>query len=771
MSTACKKMLLRLLGLSFAILFMVGCGIISSVSLVNELAPIQNQRATNARLDLLALEEIDTLIKLDNRRLAKQMDTGLKTQAAMTGQFTFRKLKLDFGKQLVSLVAVVDITDPQGHVISASVSGDILLYFSGAKLEWFPRFKQLTISSKDFTFNDGSYAESVPELTQWALQRVNSDITEALIEQGNNTIPLNAVPLGEVQVGAALPGFADSLARHTQALRGIFMVVGSAMLIDSSFTTIALDMAFIPDLSTCPADVTVSRAEFVSDIRSREPVGIIRQLNNTTDVRFFYSEISGAKRPLIIIHYWFADGRPVALEELAVGPSERWRTWSGKGSAHSDANHWEVLVVEKESGCILHSKSIRTLESDTAITDVDPTQARQSFAVLKDEFKKRTADFSISAEKPGIVLIEVRRAFLQEVLQASLADLNMDAEFDSASLSDQQFIARLQPFDIEDIICEHRSCPKTTVCKTILTQCKRLRDTRDCTSCLFRNPLNNRCISEASDPLCAASRNRQNAKYDVDRIACITNAETSKRECDQLNAQTVRSCQIESGFEDSACESVKSSIKRLKQGAPLAHVSAQTRTKGTLSANFSNFRIEGNLTRLKLDMTLKSDLQLNGELNFSPGNIIRPLANCITTWSGPFKNRFTTTPVVKNLLSTFEESNSTLTANWSGFGLTIDTSPSPLESIFVGNPQLLANCKIGLTVNQVEQAFAGEDAEFFRGRIELEIQPLPTKIHLAPSTIKFGEMIYSAEARLSELHLRYDIEDKKVHRFSILEKR
>jgi hypothetical protein len=100
-----------------------------------------------------------------------------------------------------------------------------------------------------------------------------------------------------------------------------------------------------------------------------------------------------------------------------------------------------------------------------------------------------------------------------------------------------------------------------------------------------------------------------------------------------------------------------------------------------------------------------------------------------------------------------------LTASWSGFGITIDTQPSPLESMFVNNPQLLANCNIGLTVSKVEQAINDDDAAFFRGKTDLIIHPLPTKIHLAPASIVFGNMVYSTNARLSSQHLKYDIRE------------
>ncbi len=753
--------LTRLFCLTIAMQFMVGCSVLLPAVPNTDLASFHNQHIASAELALQRLKETDTLIKLNNRWLSNQIKRELKIQAASFGRYNFRRLKLDFGKQGVSIEALVDIGDKQGNTISASVFGNISFGFSGTQLGWLPRFSQLNISSKKFTYEGNSYTEPSEQLTIYVLQHLNTDFVEALNEHNHNTIALNAVPLGEVQVGASLPGFAKSSAQHQQPLKGVFIVAGSAMLIDSSVTSIALDLEFIPDLSTCPADVIVSRAEFANNINAREPEGIVRNMNSAADIRYFFSEISAAERPLTIIHYWFANGMPLAVEELSVGPSERWRTWSSIGSTQDPADHWKVLVVEKESGCILHSKSIRTLETETAITTVDPTQVRQAFAALHDAFNSKTVGFSITEDTPDIALIEMRRPFLAEVLQASLADLSVDAEFDNTALSSLQFSASLQPFDTGDIICEHRVCAPVPACKANLAQCKRLRDTRNCSSCLFRNPLNNRCIREAIDPLCEASRARHNAKYSADRATCIAHAETSKWECDQLNAQAAHSCQIESGFENSVCESMRNSMKSLKGGASLATVSAQTNSKGTLSVNFSNFRIETDLTRLKLDITLNADLQLDGTLSFSPSNSALPLNSCIAAWSTPFKTRFATTPTVNNLLSNFEASNNTLAAHWSGFGLTIDISPSPLESVFVNNPQLLASCKIGLTVKKVEDAFAGDDAEFFRERISLEIQPLPTIIHLAPATIESDNRVYSAEAQLTAQNLRYDIKDPK----------
>ncbi|MGB7451976.1 MAG: DUF2914 domain-containing protein [Lysobacterales bacterium] len=738
---------------------LVTCSMVPTQTHDTELYSLQNQRAANAGLAVLALEDVDTLIKLDNDWLAQQFAAVLKAQSALGGVYRFDKIKTVFKNQYIHLRTIVEIKDEKGNTISAALSGDILLNYSGNGLEWRPRFNQLQIRSKNFTFSGRSYNEPDAELTQTTLQNLNAVLVKAVIENDSNTIPLNPVPLGKIQLGASLPGFTESNAETTQSLRGVFMIAGSAVLIDSSVTSIALDLAFIPDLSTCPADVTVSRAEFVKDIASREPVDIAGDINNPADVGYFYSEIAGAKRPLTIIHYWFADGLPMVVEELEVGPSERWRTWSSKGGTNSNAAQWEVLVVEKESGCILASKSIHTLESETPITRVSQDQARQTFTELQNAFSGRTSGFSINNDKPGIALIEVRRPFLQDVLQASLSDLSIDAEFDSSGFSVLPFSAKIQSFDAENVMCERRVCSPTPVCKTSLTQCKRIRDTRDCSSCQFRNPLNNRCVSEAVDPLCEAARNRQNARYEEERRICVTRAENEKRECDRLNAQVFSSCRIEAGFEESTCESVKSGLKAIKRGTPLALFNTQAHSTGKLSVNFSNFIIKDDLAGLMLDMSLQSGLQLDGKLNFKPVNNKLPLAKCIAEWSVPFSSRFAGAPVINSMLGKLEQEPGMLTAYWSGIGITIEAQPSPLESIFVGNPQLLANCHIGLTVSDVEQAVAGGDAAFFRGQTDLIIQAIPTKIHLAPASIQFGNKVYSANANLTAQHLQYDIRE------------
>jgi hypothetical protein len=244
-----RKVMTRILCLAAVTQFMFACTSLQQTGSVVEQVSIQNQRVASAELALLELDEIDTLVKLDNHRLAEQISTVLSAQAANSGKFDFRKLKVRFNKQYIALESVLEISDHTGNVISASVYGDISLNYSGNHLEWFPRFNQLQVSSSNFSFEQGTYVEPTSELNHMLLQRLNADLADVIILNDNNKISLKAVPLGEIEVGASLPGFARSAASETHLLNGIFIVVGSAMLIEPSVTSIALDLEFHPNLS------------------------------------------------------------------------------------------------------------------------------------------------------------------------------------------------------------------------------------------------------------------------------------------------------------------------------------------------------------------------------------------------------------------------------------------------------------------------------------------------------------------------------------------
>jgi hypothetical protein len=754
-----RNMLTRILGLAVLVQCVFGCASLQPTGSVAPDDSLQSQQISSAMAALQELDDIDLLIKLDNKQLAGQISSGLKAQAALSGKYDLKDLKVEFLKQHIALASDMEIADTEGNIISASVYGDVSLAFSGNRLEWFPRFRRLQVSSTEFTFEQQSYAEPGLELNQSLLQRLNTEISEQIMLHGNNTVPVNAVPLGRIQLGASLPGLANSQALGSEALNTAFNVNGSAILVEPSATSLALDLKYRANLSSCPAGVTVSRAGFASEIADREPRGMAGNMNDAAAVQYFYSEISGAKSPLTIIHYWFADGQALVVEELPVEPSARWRTWSSRGSSQTDASRWEVLVVEKDSGCIFHSQSIRTLRAETGTSQSAAASGIKSFSELRKDFKSRTNGFSISKEKPDIALIEISRSFLRDILQASLTGMALEADFDQTLRPQLKISALMRPFEANDIVCEHRSCPPAPTCNVSLTQCKRLRDTRDCLSCLFRNPLNNRCISEVEDPICEAARNSRNAKYEAEWTNCIADAEAARLDCDQLGAQALRSCEIESGFEQSVCESVKSELAKQNSEIPLTTSEAQAAIEGRISIVFSDISIDGDFARLRMDMALRSRMKLNGQLKFSPGNLPGSLTNCVAAWNAPFTSRAVTPQVANSMLTDLLQTGNTFTANWSGYILPVDIVPSPLESMFVDNPSLLANCSIGLSVSDVESVFTGDDADFFTGQLGLEIQPQTATIQLSPATMRYGKDEYQGQAVINATHVRYDIAD------------
>lgn len=712
-----------------------------------------NAIAANQRL--LKLADTDVLLKFNNQMLAAQMQSSLMQYLSESGQFLPQSIHVKFDKQFIGLTANLLVMDDLGEALKVSATGEIRLAASADGLEWLPSLDQIQISSSDFTFAGGTYPEPVPELEQQLLQLINAAIKKGQGSSRYNHISFQAVPMAKVEIGTRLLSFNDVTVSQSVQLKGMFFVTGSAVLIEKSSTSFLLDVSFKPDLATCPADIRVSRAMFTRNIESREPIGANQNMDDADDLRFFFSEISGATRPMTVIHYWFADGQAVVVEELPVGPSEKWRTWSSKGNVGIPATHWRVLVVEKQSGCILYSQSIRTVDKHpfTALKPVDSGQ--HVFADYQQAFRSRMADFPSALAQPEISLIEIRSHFLKDVFQSGLNDLQIETVFDPVDLQTGNQLADLSPFETENIVCQSQQCAEPLICSTNIAHCKRQRDNRECSSCLFHNPLNNRCMQMEEDPICVAAKNRQNAIYESDREACIASAELNRQDCEQLSRQIAQSCEIESRAARSACEASKMEIASLKAGAMLARVKADSHISGRISTLFSSFKISGDFEQLQQDITLKTRLSIQGQLDFEPTSSQWPFSSCINAWQGEFSNRAISATRLNSMIAPLLVHKDTFTAAWSGIVLPLAMTSSPIESVLVANPRLLAACSIGLTVQQVEQAISGEDADFFTGKLKLIVQPLATRIELNPATIEFAGHNYTGLAQSSTGFVSY----------------
>jgi hypothetical protein len=721
-------------------------------------SPIESQRVSLAIASLRALEEIDAYIKLDNGPLQDQIRDGLRAQAAETEDLEFSRIKVHISRQVIALEATLQITDGPDDVLSAVLSGDVILTFSGNQLNWLPRFDQLKVSDSVFVSEGQSNSEARSEFEELLLRRVNREITDAVIVLGRNVVSINPLPLGQIEVGAALTNFRDVASTNTHALGGVFTIAGSAILIEPTATSIAVDLGFIPNISDCPADLVVSRSTFAREIRDREPLGVTRMLNENVATSHFFTEITGATRSTAVVHYWFADGRPVQLEELAVEPSYRWRTWSSMTIDPGLARNWEVIVVEKETGCILHSLAILA-NPDAEPVPESAAVEQVSFATFRDEFEQRVDGFSILDERPDVALIEVPRPFLRDALHASLKDIQILVDFDADGLPVEKLSGNLQPFNADDIVCAERECAAQRECNAGFTQCTRQRDSRDCTTCLFRNPLNNRCVKEGIDPICEAAKTAQNSRYEAARSACLKQEATARQDCERLRSQEIRSCEIEAASEQSACEASHAVVQKHSDTATFAGVSMEVKTAGGLAAIFSEFEIEGDLTGLRQDMRFSAALELSGVIRFAPEKELGPLAGCMNAWQKRFDSVVALHQLSNSMIGTIVPTKTALVTEWTGHVVAASISPAPLEAMFVDNPNLLADCQIGLTVNKVAAAVTGDSSEYITGNYHFEIQPTPSRIDLGEASVAYGENVFIAEPQLSPTHLKYEVKN------------
>lgn len=734
------------------------CSVVDRFLPVSESPAEEHLRAAAAMTTLENLAEIDALVRLNNDPLTQRIGAVLEDQAVASASFSFRRLRVHAARQLIRLEADLNVIDGAETPLQAELEGDVLLTFSDGQLVWLPHFNALRVNDTEFMHHGEFFAQATPELEAALLARVNKDIADAVIVLGRNLVRLNALPLGSIEVGAALTDFPGVIAAGTHDLGGVFTVAGSTIMIDPSVTSIALDLEFIPNISSCPADVYVSRSTFASEISNREPVGITRVFDDSGAESHFFTEISGATRSTAVIHYWFADGEPVWLEELAVEPSYRWRTWSSKQIDPRLGRHWEVIVVEKQTGCILHSQAIRV---DPALM-LDEEQGRPppgSYAAFSVAFLERMSDFTIGDQHPDVALIQVHRSFLNEALHTSLKDIQIVVNFDGEDLPPRRLGGVLEPFDPEEIACEERSCRPSRSCTADLTQCIRERDDRDCTRCLFRNPLNNRCVTEGVDPICEAAKTAQNAKFDAAREACLEQVSAEQQACERLVEQELQSCELEAASERSACEEGEASVQRLAGTSAIADVELKLQASGGLSAVFSDFLIEGDMEQLRLKLSLSGALILRGSIRFAPRPDTEPLAACINAWQKSFQGRVVLPYRANSMIAPIAVAPAALSTDWSGYALSATISPPPLEALFVDKPSLLAGCHIGLTVDTVSRNLSGEASEYLAGRYRLDLQPAQTRITLADASVVYGEHAYTAAPSLSATHLTYTIGD------------
>jgi hypothetical protein len=705
--------------------------------------PDEERRAALASRELAGLEERDVHVRLANESLAKVMRAVLQEMAARDGSFSLRDIAVRFRHQVILLEARHDWETDSGMDAVLSLSGEISLSFSGNQLLWTPRFSDARAIIRDSTIPTVIEENTLEE----AVRRANATIVAPLLIEGKNVVALDFSPMMRMEAGIATGDKQSMQFFGHQDLAGFFGVVGQALLIDPDFTSALLDLELLGNFSNCVPGLDISRSTFTRGIREREPAEVIRQGESDAGNWYFFTEVRSASRSTAVVHYWFADGRPVGLEELLVEPSARWRTWSAQPAERPDARIWEVVVVERDTGCVLQSRTMQ------ARARAQPVPTPGAYAAYASEFGARLRGFDGLDLQPDPLVVEFSQAMLSGAAGNLLDRAMVDVEIEFMA-SAQPLSADLMPFRMDDQACSKQGCESTRVCQAAVSRCARRHDGRDCSVCSLRNPLNNRCLSEVNDPVCVAARTGRNDRYEAERERCLVEEERARVDCERLRSQEVRSCEIESQAAEHVCRSHLEALSGISPQQPLAGIEGRVSPSGSAVGRFLDFAMPPDFSFLRMSFELTPGALYTGHWKTIPSEQAAVFNTCLAHWGGDFEGRLLMpSPRLTLIGYPVREDNSWIT-RWSGFVLPASISPTPLAAVFRERPDLLAACGIALTVESVEEALGGEHAGVLQGRTELDIRPLPSRLVFGPKVLAFGKVNYRAELAMNAERLR-----------------
>lgn len=738
------RMTARIVGVMLLVIVLASCASLERGESGRSVQPVQAYEEVNA---LHALKTLDTLedadvhVRFDNQRLAGIMRDAFEQVAGREGALPLRDFEITFGHQSIRVVARLDRPEPgDGY----RLTGDIGLAFSGGRLWWTPVFTQVHPVVTD-------PAEAGPESpdirTSW-VRAANESIAAPLIEEGLNGLDLDYFPIIRVEAGVAMEGLEQDKTTGARVLEGFFSQAGQALLIAPGQTSALLDLELRPNLSRCQPQLQVSRAAFTDAIRQREPGDFLTGAEPEQRVHFF-TEVRGADRSTAVVHYWFADGQPAGLEELVIEPSERWRTWSTRPAGRAGVSNWEVVVVERDTACVLLSRSLRGVEP----FETGPLAISGSYQTYRSAFEARLDGFSAWSVRPDPVMVETRESLLSGMAMALLPGIDIDLNI---GFSGQQrpIEAELYAFPLDPGVCEKRSCAAVRVCQTAVSRCIRRHDTRHCGVCQFRNPLNNRCLNEVEDPVCVAARDIRNRLFEEERQFCLIEEERERAECEQLGAQEVRACELESRLAENVCASNLEALADLEAQGRLALVDGEMKIEGSAAARVRDFELAPGFASLKVEFELKTDAAYRGRWQMVPTTRAGGFAGCLESWRGPFDSRISLPAPRLSLVGRPERQGAAWVTSWSGFVLSAKLAPTPVESVFRQSPNLLSSCGISLTPEDVQVAVRGRHAAFLGGESELVIWPLRSRLSFGPDRIRFADRAYSTDKALDERGLQ-----------------
>jgi hypothetical protein len=748
-----------------------------SVSIPDDVhAEQQLVRLYQAQRDLERIDTVDLRLRVDNALLQPAIEASLADAFERVPGWTSERLVVEFHSGYVAVevtgqyatpepepptddpAADQDISEgPPGGESSPSrfrLFGDVLLNQQTGRISWHPEFHDLAaLDRRPGASDDVNALEKA-----YLLERLETGVRAGMAATGNHSLTLDPMPLGVLETGIRLRTPFQSVSTESSLLEGVLTTAGAAVLVEPETTSFALDLGFVPGLPNCQASVDVGRIVFAGNVSNREPENTAVLEGTEAQTRYFFTDIVGARAETTVVHYWLADGQPASVTELRVGPSARWRTWSERPDGLTDVRRWQVLVIEKTTGCILDQQTIVLAAPRTARNTAsgEPADASVAFAALQSAFAEHTSAFPPMEELTGAVAVDVRPAFFSSTVSEALYDLRLVFSTPVRTSRPIGIRADLAPFPEDALSCDLRDCETSRICTVDFDDCPVRRDNRDCRSCLFRNPLNNRCMREAEDPICIAARDAENLRLEERRQACIDDQTRQRDACIVARDRELASCRARATRERADCTSQADAIaSRRASGQPMAGLNGSGSLAGTVTAEFSEFRVTEDLRQIRMQLSLDADLVARGALAFEPDPGLEALAGCLGPLQTDFETPLNLPDWQAGLATRLEASGGSLQANWSGLLQDRSVYPSLIETLLDAHPDLFERCALEFDASQVDSLLSGSGAELLRGVLSMDIQPEPTRITLLPAYLETGSGTWVGDPVIGESSVTY----------------
>jgi hypothetical protein len=706
----------------------------------------KQQRLAQTRQDLEALERVDLLVDLDSRRLVQALRGQLADALGDVPGWSGDDVNITVSRGYLALDLQGRYGGPADEAVPVTLFGELVPAFQPGRLAW--RI-QLT------------HASTIPSgaLSPEAHQRLETDLAAALSRKGVDRFLLEPLPLGILEAGIRLRAPFEVVRSESRALSGLPIPEKSAVLIGPERTRLALQLGFVPELPYCEPTVGIGRAGFAGNIENREPVDPRVTQARPGEARVFFSEITGARAPTTVVHYWFADGSPVAVSSLNVEPSARWRTWSAAPddvSRERGVSRWQVLVLEERSGCILTQQTLEIVrDSEATGQDKGP-----GFEDLDRLFRERTAHLTPESGTDAPAVIALDRRFLGMALGEAMYDLSLEAGLKAVRPEPLRVNLRLGAPASETLSCDSGRCESERVCALDFERCPLQRDTRDCSSCLLRNPLNNRCLRESEDPICLAARDSENERLDLERQACVDRETAQRDRCVRERERTLDACRRRQSAETGACSAqVQELADRARALRPIASLVGEVTLDGALDFIFSEFRVDPDLQRIRMRLSVDGSLASRGSLRFIPAADLDALSRCLTSRTAQLDDQLSLAPWRGGVVSDLDIEGSRLVADWSGLVQRLDATPTPASQFFTLGEPVLDTCPTGLEAARLLDNSSGPGSDWLRGFFELDMHPEPTRITLLPAYLQVGDDDWTGEPELEAERVIYRVND------------